>query len=531
MKTLRFVGMALFVACLSVGLIACSDDNKDTPEPVPEDAFINESGSNNYFTNGMNFTAIASELTFAFDTNTNWSISVANTANGTRWCHVSTTSGGAGHHEVIVQVDENTNYDDRNVTLTIQAGSTKKTIIVTQKQKDAILLTSNKFEVNKTGGKINVEVKSNINYTIEIAETAKNWIKKSNTDTRALSTNTLTFEISPSEEYNKREGEINFKSGEIIETVHVYQTGEGIILLTKDEYTVSDKGETITVELKSNCDFEVKMSNVNWIKNVPETKAMSSHTLYYVISANETYESRETEIIFYDKNNTNIADTLTVMQEQKKGNTLIKKITADYGDGDLEIETFKYDAADRIVEYVFYDDHCRETRSYSYSTNTIIASINYTDQMYPEDSEQYTTTYSLSENKIILEETKGHKLTHAYDEDKHLIETASSSGYKCNLTWKNGNIASTKENNSGTFTYTYTEYKSSQFINLNVMLPTDIYDSGLLSHYYGNMPANLISQEFYDGKLKRSYQYEFDNEGKPTKVIANGGEFTVTIEY
>lgn len=135
----------------------------------------------------------------------------------------------------------------------------KKTIIVTQKQKDAILLTSNKFEVDKAGGKINVEVKSNINYTVEIAETDKNWIKKSSTDTRALSTNTLTFEISPSEEYDKREGEIYVKSGEMIETVHVYQTGGGTILLTKNEYPVSDKGETIAVELKSNCEFEVKM--------------------------------------------------------------------------------------------------------------------------------------------------------------------------------------------------------------------------------------------------------------------------------
>ena len=257
MKTLKLMGMALLAACLNVGLTACSDENKDAPEP--EDAFINESGSNNYFTNGMNFTSVASELTFAFDTNMDWNISVANTANGTPWCYASTASGGAGHYEVVVKVDENTSYDDRNVTLTIQAGMAKKTIIVTQKQKDAILLTSNKFEVDKAGGKINVEVKSNINYTVEIAETDKNWIKKSSTDTRALSTNTLTFEISPSEEYDKREGEIYVKSGEMIETVHVYQTGGGTILLTKNEYPVSDKGETIAVELKSNCEFEVKM--------------------------------------------------------------------------------------------------------------------------------------------------------------------------------------------------------------------------------------------------------------------------------
>ena len=337
MKTLKLMGMALLAACLNVGLIACSDENKDAPEP--EDAFINESGSNNYFTNGMNFTSVASELTFAFDTNMDWSISVANTANGTPWCYASTASGGAGHYEVVVKVDENTSYDDRNVTLTIQAGMAKKTIIVTQKQKDAILLTSNKFEVDKAGGKINVEVKSNINYTVEIAETDKNWIKKSSTDTRALSTNTLTFEISPSEEYDKREGEIYVKSGEMIETVHVYQTGGGTILLTKNEYPVSDKGETIAVELKSNCEFEVKMPNVDWIKDAPATKAMSSHTLYYVISPNETYDSREAKIIYYDKNNMNVADTLVVIQVQKDALILSQKeYEVGASGGDLEIK-------------------------------------------------------------------------------------------------------------------------------------------------------------------------------------------------
>ena len=337
MKTLKLMGMALLAACLNVGLIACSDENKDAPEP--EDAFINESGSNNYFTNGMNFTSVASELTFAFDTNMDWSISVANTANGTPWCYASTASGGAGHYEVVVKVDENTSYDDRNVTLTIQAGMAKETIIVTQKQKDAILLTSNKFEVDKAGGKINVEVKSNINYTVEIAETDKNWIKKSSTDTRALSTNTLTFEISPSEEYDKREGEIYVKSGEMIETVHVYQTGGGTILLTKNEYPVSDKGETIAVELKSNCEFEVKMPNVDWIKDAPATKAMSSHTLYYVISPNETYDSREAKIIYYDKNNMNAADTLVVIQAQKDALILSQKeYEVGASGGDLEIK-------------------------------------------------------------------------------------------------------------------------------------------------------------------------------------------------
>lgn len=40
------------------------------------------------------------------------------------------------------------------------------------------------------------------------------------------------------------------------------------------------------------------MPNVDWISIAPSTKSMSSHTLYYIISPNEEYDSRESEIIF-----------------------------------------------------------------------------------------------------------------------------------------------------------------------------------------------------------------------------------------
>lgn len=89
----------------------------------------------------------------------------------------------------------------------------------------------------------------------------------------------------------------------------MYQTGGGILLLTKNEYTVSDKGEQITVELNSNFDFDVKMPQVDWITTTV-TRSVSSHTLYYTVTPNETYDKREAEIIYYDRNDKSVADTL-----------------------------------------------------------------------------------------------------------------------------------------------------------------------------------------------------------------------------
>ena len=45
--------------------------------------------------------------------------------------------------------------------------------MINQKQKDALTLTSNRFEVDKDGGIINLQVKSNIDYNVTVAENSR----------------------------------------------------------------------------------------------------------------------------------------------------------------------------------------------------------------------------------------------------------------------------------------------------------------------------------------------------------------------
>ena len=317
--------------CCSIGLYSCSNDDEASIEPQ-----ISITGSDDYFLKGVTFTSNTGEETLSFISNVDWAITVANTANGEKWCTVTPNSGKAGENAVKIKVDANDGVDDRSVSLTLRAGELTKTILVTQKQKDALTLTSNKFEVAKNGGTINIEVKSNVDFEVIIPENCKNWITQS-AKTRGLSTHNLSFNISPSEEYDKREGEIIIQSGKLSETVHVYQTGEGTLLLTKNEFSVSDRGEDIVVEVKSNFDFDVKMPNVDWVKEAAKTRGMSSHTLYYTIAKNESYDSREAEIIYYDKNS-DVADTLKIIQMHKDAIILSQKnIEIDAKGGEFEV--------------------------------------------------------------------------------------------------------------------------------------------------------------------------------------------------
>lgn len=314
--------MLAMLTCILAGCSGGGNDEPINPTPKPEEVKAEITFDSSIVSNGLSFGVASGEQIVSFSANTNWTLSVASTTSGATWCKASATSGSKGNATVKFTIDENTSYDDRSVSVTIKAGTASKTFTITQKGADALLVTTNKYEVAQEGGKIEVEVKANINYELAISETAKDWITESKS--RALTTHKHTFEIALNEESEKREGEITFKSGDKVETVKVYQAGGAIILLSQNEYTVNDAGETISVDIKSNVEYGVQMPDVDWITNEASSRGMSSHTLKYVISPNEGYDARSAEIIFYDKNS-DLKDTLKVVQAQKDAIVISEK--------------------------------------------------------------------------------------------------------------------------------------------------------------------------------------------------------------
>ena len=308
MRTLKLIRFTVLIVTLFFTSISCTNDNKEEPITPPE-SFIEDFNQTN-----MSFSEEAGEQTFSFTANGDWTVDVASTSGGNVWCKASPTEGRAGSQTVKITTTENDTYDDRSVTVTLKSGDESKTFVVTQKQKDAILINSNKIEVEQKGGTITIEVKANVNYTTTIGETCKDWITESS-NTRALSSTEKKYSIALNEHGEKREGTITFTNGTLSETVHIYQAGGDIILLSKNEYYVDAAGEDITVELRSNCEYEVEMPAVDWI-HTTSSRSMSSHTLYYTIDTNETYDSRKAKIIYRNKEK-NVADTLTIIQAQK----------------------------------------------------------------------------------------------------------------------------------------------------------------------------------------------------------------------
>ena len=294
------ITLLLMCLCL-VFLFSCGEENEKNEVRV-ETEIVPTSECETIFSQGINVSSEGERATISFSTNKDWSVSLAETQNGDNWCTVSPSSGKAGNVTLTIVVASNTGYDDRNVVLKLSVDELTKSIMINQKQKDALTLTSNRFEVDKDGGIINLQVKSNIDYNVTVAENSRTWIEPVISErTRGLSTSFYSFAISPSEEYDKREGEIIFQSKDISETVHIYQTGGGILILSPNEYSVSEKGGTIRVEIKSNFNFDVQMPDVDWIEPTTKTRKIATNTIYYTISPNETCDDREAEIIFFNK--------------------------------------------------------------------------------------------------------------------------------------------------------------------------------------------------------------------------------------
>ena len=316
MKTFRIIGFALVAILLCLTACGGGDNPIDPIDPTPTPEVIKSEITidSSILTKGLSFTHEKGEQSISFSTNESWTLSMASTTSGATWCTASATSGAKGTASVKFSVVENTSYDNRSVSVTIKSGTATKTFTISQKGVDAMLVTTDKYEISQEGGTIDIEVKTNVSYKMEISESAKSWITEASA--RGLTTYKHSFNIAMNEENEKREGEVYFKSGDKVETVKIYQAGGAILLLSQNEYNVSDKGETISVDIRSNIEFGVQMPDVDWIVDEASSRGLSSHTLKYVVKANEGYDARSASIVFFDKNS-ELKDTLVVNQAQK----------------------------------------------------------------------------------------------------------------------------------------------------------------------------------------------------------------------
>lgn len=225
--------------------------------------------------------------TINFAANRDWRVSSSD-----NWITVSPSSGTAANGTIAVTVkcNANTTYDDRMATVTISMEGLSQSVTVKQSANSGVLVPKTSYEISSGAQTIEVEVQKNINYTVEIEESCKSWIKK--VGTKALTSEKIVFDISENTSYDARKGTITiipFTGPE--QTIVVNQAARSIIIVPSNAVDVSDNGGEINVTIQATVEFDVK-PEVDWIHYV-QTKALNTKTVVLSVDKNDTYNTRE----------------------------------------------------------------------------------------------------------------------------------------------------------------------------------------------------------------------------------------------
>ena len=326
--------IALFLA-IAAAAIACTNEETVTPElkvtSETADLVIPTEGG---------------ELILAFNVNVDWTAEVKE-AEAKEWCSLSPASGKPGDNTLKVIALENEGTENRTVTVVLRALEATQEIVVTQLQKDALVLTGKKeFEVAYQGGNLEFAVSHNS----ELKATADvPWITE--VKAKAVEESKLTFAVAANTG-EARTGKITFEAGSLKEVVTVKQAAWALeFTVTPVENQILEKeGGKVEVTVVANVEYDVKVTENDWIE---VTEAEGVHT--FTVKPHTVVAPREAEVTIAPKDE-KYAESAASFKILQKGIDPVFAIsvteaqTFELAGGDLEV------TVDSNLEYeVTYD--------------------------------------------------------------------------------------------------------------------------------------------------------------------------------
>ena len=229
------------------------------------------------------------------------------------WCSLSQTEGKRGVVTLTFSVQANGEYDERSAAVLFTCGKLKKTIVVTQKQRDALLLSSDRVEISADGGSFTIDVQTNIDFSHKIEADGSDWIRT--VSTKGLKTHSVTFSVDQNFALDRRSGTVTFTGTAGSEVVHVYQRGETpTIVISDEEVSLPAEEGTFRVEVASNLVVEMLMpESCTWLREL-QTKTISTQSYLFSFERNHSRSPRVCELIFRNESFSK-ADTVFIIQQ------------------------------------------------------------------------------------------------------------------------------------------------------------------------------------------------------------------------
>lgn len=444
------------------------------------------------------------------------------------WCRVSPSAGeSASSSRITITCEPNKTYDARNASVTFTCA--EKTVIanIIQAVNDGLLVSKTKYNVTNAEQQLEIEVQSNVRFSVEVDSDCKTWI--SLISTKGLTNSTVILDIDKNKSYDKREGKVTVKqdNGNLSATIFIEQDQVDGLFVATSEYVLSSEKQNLTIDVNSNIGFDV-ISSVDWIKHI-ETKGLNTNQIVLGILKNDSYNDREGLVTLKQKNG-ELSRDITISQ---CGQSLdIKKIKYSEWSSFHDEVNLVYDEDGRVIKTLFspkitYTGHNDSTvigiiENGYYSELSIINNLCLTCKYKYESQysfEDLTTSNHYLKGRLIKRETSGvvhtERIPYSRTED---------------FVWDNDNLVSwihTYGNEGSTYnrTYEYYDYKnpweSSMYDFSSAYLLEDDWDEFPMEMFFGFTglhSKNLLKASLINGKLYQTFEYAFDNKGRISKV-------------
>ena len=181
---------------------------------------------------------------------------------------------------------------------------------------NGLLVSQTSYELTKAAQQINIQVQANVKFSVEIDNGCKDWVKYNTT--KGLTTSTVVLDIAENKTYDTREGKVTIKQdgGNLSSTITIKQSQLDGLFITTPEYNLSNEKHTLTVEVSTNVEFDVK-PEADWVKYV-QTKGLNTKQIVLEVAENDTYDQRETKVNVKQKNG-DLSGVITIKQDEKYG--------------------------------------------------------------------------------------------------------------------------------------------------------------------------------------------------------------------
>ena len=296
------------------------------------------------------------------------------------WCSATIQTSS-----VVITLQPNDTYSERQATITLTDPEDASTISfrVIQKQNDAILVDKSTYTVSEEGGEISVDVKSNVEYSVEIPSSA-NWLRIKNTSTRALTDSMLILIAEKNNSGDEREAviKLTYPKSNTSSSITITQSLTPYITIEQQEITIFEEATNIEIPVLTNIELET-LINDNWITdNGINKKEDFNYTQKLKASSMSGNSARSANVTFKPKNKKwDVSKTVRITQT-KSLYILSRDIEIYVGD------TYKLDYANSTSQELKWK-----------SSNTSVATVNDNGKITGVGSGTATVTATTSDGK------------------------------------------------------------------------------------------------------------------------------------